>query len=75
MSEKRYKVICCNCNKEIYVTKSIFHDMGMFDLGRGRCLHCNTSLQLIYNPETDTMKSRLFDDFIKEKEKRNNEKS
>ena len=63
---KKYKVICCNCNKEIYATKSIFHKMGMFDLGQGRCLHCNTSLQLIYEPETDTMKSRLYDDFIKE---------
>lgn len=47
---KKYKVICCNCNKEIYATKSIFHKMGMFDLGQGRCLHCNTSLQLIYEP-------------------------
>lgn len=64
---KRYKVICCNCNKEIYATKSIFHEIGMFDLGQGRCLHCNTSLQLIYEPETDTMKSRLYDDFIKDR--------
>ena len=56
--EKRYKVICCKCNKEIYATKSIFHEMGMFDLGHGRCLHCNTSLQLIYEPETETEPSR-----------------
>ena len=64
MEKKRYKVICCNCNKEIYATKSIFHDMGMYDLGSGRCLYCNTRLKLIYDPKTDTMKSKLFDNIV-----------
>lgn len=74
MEEKRYKVQCCNCKKDIYATKSIFHEMGMFDLGQGRCIHCNTSLNLIYDPETDTMKSRLFDEFINEKKGERNVK-
>jgi hypothetical protein len=68
MEEKRYKIICCNCGEDIYATKSIFHQMGMLDLGHGRCCYCNTSLQLIYNPDNDTMSSKLFDEFVKEKE-------
>lgn len=66
MDEKLYKVECCNCKKTIYATKSIFHEMGMFDLGKGKCCHCNTDLKLIYNPETDSMTAKLYHKYKKD---------
>lgn len=63
---KTYECRCCNCGHEFLAQKSIFHDMGFFDLGRAECPKCNTVLNLIYNPENDSMTVRLHEDLINE---------
>jgi phage FluMu protein Com len=64
--DKVYAITCPWCNKERGVTKSIFHDMGLCDFGRATCPGCKTELNLIYSPESDTMKARLYAEFLSE---------
>lgn len=73
MKEKRYFIECPYCGKEQYCTKSIFHCMGVFDMGGGNCLDCDKHFQIIYDPQTDTMKTRKWEEFeqeIKEKKEK-----
>lgn len=72
MEEKRYSIKCPYCGKEQYCTKSIFHKMGIFDMGSGNCLVCKNHMQIIYISTTDTMQTRKWEEF--DKEIRENEK-
>lgn len=56
-SRKRYKITCPHCGRVQYACKSIFHEMGIYDAGRGGCLECKEPMKLIYNPEADTMQA------------------
>ena len=56
-NRKRYEITCPRCGKIQYACKSIFHEMGMYDTGHGRCLGCREHMRLQYDPKTDTMEA------------------
>lgn len=66
MEEKRYSIKCPYCGKEQYCTKSIFHKMGIYEMGSGNCLACKKHMQVVYNPISDTMQTRKWEEFDKE---------
>lgn len=59
---KTYQITCPSCNTTIYACKSIFHEMGMHDLGHGSCPYCKTLMRLKFDPETDTMQAERWED-------------
>lgn len=65
--EKRYEIICPVCKKHLWACKSIFHDMGLNEHGAGRCSGCKSFLNLSFNPENETMKAVLYEDYLKNK--------
>lgn len=66
MEDKKYSIICPYCGKSQCCTKSIFHCMGLFDMGGGNCLNCNKHMQIIYDPRSDTMQTRKWEEFEQE---------
>ncbi len=63
MDKKKYNIKCPHCKKEMYATKSIFHEMGLYDLGYARCIKCEKEMKLIYVPEEDTMRADYFENY------------
>lgn len=51
----RYECKCPECGKQLWVCKSIFHEMGLNDQGSGFCLHCGAFLRFTFEPETQIM--------------------
>ena len=56
-NRKRYEITCPHCGKIQYVCKSIAHEMGIYNLGRGSCLECKNIMRLQYDPKADTMEA------------------
>ena len=54
---KRYEITCPYCGKVQYACKSILHEMGIEDGGRGKCLSCGGAMCLIFNEELQEMKA------------------
>lgn len=46
----RYKGICPECGRELWICKSILMEIGI-NQGAGRCLHCKTFLSIRFNEE------------------------
>lgn len=67
--DKIYSLTCSECGEKSGVMKSIFHDMGLYGYGSANCPHCNIKLNIIYDPEKDSMSSRNYELFIQEIEK------
>ena len=64
--EKKYKVKCVVCGKELEVEKSFFHMLGYYNFGHGKCDKCKTHLNFIYVRDKDRMRVRRYDEFKKE---------
>ena len=60
-ARKRYQIICPYCGKTQYACKSIFHEMGMENGGRGICLECGKAMRLIFNQEVQEMKAEKWE--------------
>lgn len=52
---KWYPIVCPYCGETQHSCKSIFHEMGYYELGRGTCIKCEKGMEIIYNPTTDTL--------------------
>ena len=64
--DKEYKIKCPYCQKEMYAEKSIFHEMGFYDLGIAKCIKCKNQMQLVYIPENDSMHTNCYEELLKE---------
>jgi len=64
---KTYEVECPSCGRKSWAYPSIFHMMGLFDLGSGNCPGCNLHLNLVYLPDEGRMKSRPYDEWREER--------
>ena len=75
--EKAYTITCPYCGKEQYCHPSIFHYMGLCDMGGGNCLGCGNHMQIIYDIKTDSMSTRKWEEFVNEinKQEENNVKN
>ena len=51
---KRYDITCPACGHKMAVHKSILHEMGYAEYGRGCCLNCDTNMNLIYDRKKQT---------------------
>jgi len=60
-TRKRYAITCPHCQAEQYACKSIFHEMGILEAGRGKCLDCKGDMKLVYHCETDTMSAQKWE--------------
>ncbi len=64
--EPYYKAICCVCGEILFIRKSIFHHMGMYEKGGGSCAFCKTYLNIRYMPNKQKskryMKTRRYED-------------
>ena len=56
-TRKRYEITCPYCGKLQYACKSIFHEMGIEDGGRGTCLECKKVMRLIFCNEKQEMRA------------------
>ena len=72
--EKVYPITCPYCGKEQLCHKSLFHFMGMLDLGGGDCLGCKKHMRVIYDPTTDSMTTRRCEEFLDECKERKKKK-
>jgi uncharacterized protein YbaR (Trm112 family) len=61
--DKRYEIACPVCSRKLWVIRSIGHLMGMPDFGRASCPDCKEELNVVYNPEEDSMKARKYSEF------------
>lgn len=66
MEEKRYPAECNVCGCQFEATKSIFHDMGIMDLGRGICPGCKTALNLTFDSKNQRMVSKTWKAYLQE---------
>ena len=66
--QKSYKITCPYCGKKQRCHPSIFHLMGLHDAGSGDCLKCDRLMQIIYHPDTDTMSTRKWEDYVHDTE-------
>ena len=57
---KRYEIICPYCGNVQYACKSILHEMGIEDGGRGKCLDCGKHMRLIFDGESQNMRSEKW---------------
>lgn len=71
-NRKTYEFECPVCGKVLWACKSIFQEMGMLDMGHGRCMGCDTSLNLTVDEERDRMIAVRFEEY---KEKKLKEKT
>jgi hypothetical protein len=64
--QKLYKATCCKCGQKFLSSASIAQsEFGMLDAGHERCPKCNESLNLTYNPETETIITMGFEDYLR----------
>lgn len=63
----RYRGICPQCGKELWIHKSISMEMGI-NHGVGSCIGCKTSLHIRFNEEKKEMELELLDKFAKTEE-------
>lgn len=61
-TRKRYKITCPNCGKVQYACKSIFHELGIANGGRGRCLNCKEAMSLIFDEKNQEMRAEKWED-------------
>lgn len=64
---KRYPVICPFCHEQVYAKKSLGHIMGLYAAGSGICIKCKNHMHLTYIPETNSMVTEQWDEYIKRK--------
>ena len=50
-----YEIDCPYCGYSQRTRPSIFHQMGMLDMGRGSCLKCGGAMRIVYNFSDDAM--------------------
>lgn len=72
-NRKRYEITCPHCGKIQYACKSIFHEMGAYDAGRGRCLGCGEPMRLQYDPKTDTMEAIRWETIRRQQDRKGEE--
>lgn len=53
-----YNINCPYCDHDQLVAPSPFHQRGAYDLGKGCCKNCDKWMDVIYQPDTDSMKAR-----------------
>ena len=53
-----YDLACYSCGHEQSVRPSLFQKMGHSSIGYGKCTACVQPLQIVHDPETNTMKSQ-----------------
>lgn len=53
--DKLYECECAYCKNKIYTRKSIAQEMGMIEIGIGKCAYCGRLVHLKYHEEKDTM--------------------
>lgn len=64
---KRYDITCPRCGHKMQAHTSIAQStFGMLDGGHGTCLQCGLFMNLIFDPKTDTMMARDWENFVKE---------
>ena len=56
----RYKGLCPECGRELWICKSILMEMGI-NQGAGRCLHCKIFLSIQFNEEKQEMELAKFE--------------
>ena len=56
----RYKGICTECGRELWICKSILMEMGI-NQWAGRCLHCKIFLSIQFNEEKQEMELAKFE--------------
>lgn len=58
--QKRYEITCPKCGKILYAERSIFHLLGMTDLGSGSCTDCHTLMRIKYDHDAQTMTAENY---------------
>ena len=58
---KRYGITCPHCGKALYACKSVLHELGVADGGRGNCPGCGGIIRLIFNEETQSMRAEKWE--------------
>ncbi|MGN1222317.1 MAG: hypothetical protein ACI4TT_03690 [Christensenellales bacterium] len=64
--QRKYNITCPYCGKKQSCYPSIFHRMGLCDMGSGNCSNCNKHMQIIYDIKTYSMNTRKWEEFEKE---------
>lgn len=72
--DKKYDIQCCSCQAQCWTKPSMAHMMGLFQGGHASCPGCKTFLNIIYDPDTDSMKTRPFSERVAELKKELEEK-
>lgn len=63
--DKKYEVNCPACGQRFWVCSSIFHLMGIFDLGSADCPGCKLHLNVSYISKEDKMQLSLYEEWMK----------
>lgn len=58
--QERYDITCPDCGYSMLAAPSISHQMGMYDLGGATCPACRTAMSIIFQPETNTMTTKIY---------------
>lgn len=66
MSNQRYPVRCPKCAHEFWATKSLAHEMGMYDGGCGSCPECASFLNLQFDKENQCMNAKPWEKYLEE---------
>lgn len=56
----RYPINCPACAAEFDCAPSLFHQMGMYDMGGGFCPECREQLTITFIPETNSMTTAIY---------------
>lgn len=62
MEKKRYETECCMCKEKIYVCKSFGMEIGVTNIGFGRCPKCDEYIMLIWNGSKRKMSSEKMEE-------------
>lgn len=65
--EDRYSCKCPICETEFNAEKSIAQELGILDAGYGKCIKCNTFLNLTVDGENKRMIVTPWDIYSKQK--------
>ena len=60
----KYEVVCPECNFIFKESKSISQELGILYSGFSICPHCQTSLNLTFNNETNTMTATIWEEWL-----------
>lgn len=59
--KKRFDINCPYCKTPMKCSKSMFHEMGLLDMGGGSCIECKKVFEIHYHPDSNSMTTHIID--------------